>query len=214
MPTVLSTKILAKHQKELFLNSGLGLVEYNAIRIQPKDFSVQKKVGNAIFSSKNAVKAVSAKNIEIQKCFCVGEKTSALALEKGYEVAKTAENAAELASCLIENHKHLQFHFFSGTRRRDELPDLLSENKVNFEEIEVYETGLNFSKFNRLFDGIMFFSPSGIKSFIAENQQRPMAFCIGSTTGDEAKKNNFQVMLAGKTSIENVIARTVNYFKN
>ena len=40
MKTVLSTKILNASQKELFLNSNLGLVEYNAIKIEFLDTTI------------------------------------------------------------------------------------------------------------------------------------------------------------------------------
>ena len=54
MPTILSTKKLALHQKELLLNSGMALVTYDAININFFDFELDIQiVENAILTSKN-----------------------------------------------------------------------------------------------------------------------------------------------------------------
>ena len=54
----------------------------------------------------------------------------------------------------------------------------------------------------------MFFSPSGVKSFYADNEieNRP-AFCIGKTTSSEAKKHTNNVFEAEKTTVESVIEK-------
>ena len=69
---------------------------------------------------------------------------------------------------------------------------------------------LNPMKFHQLFDGILFFSPSGVQSFMVENSmESAMAFCIGETTASEAKKHTENVVIANSTSIESVIAKSV-----
>lgn len=215
MPSILSTKKLKANQRELFLNSGLGLVEYNAIKIDILDFTFEEsKIENAIFSSKNAVNAVSKKSIEIKNAFCVGEKTAKLAEENGWQVLEISENAKNLGRIISENYTDQNFIFFCGSKRRGELPELLKNHLVNFREIEVYQTSLNFQKFKSEFDGIMFFSPSGVQSFVSQNKSKATAFCIGNTTASEAKKYFEEVIMASKTSIESVIARTINHYRN
>ena len=62
MKSILSTKKLSNSQKQLFLNSGLSLVEYNAIVTETTNFKLpSEKIENAIFTSKNAVNAVLEK---------------------------------------------------------------------------------------------------------------------------------------------------------
>jgi len=215
MATVLSTKKLALNQKELLLNSGIGFVEYDAISIKFIDFDLRKEaVENAIFTSKNAVKAIAEKNLEIKNCFCIGNKTSALLEKKGYSILEKAENARELAEKLIQDHSKKQFHFFCGNKRRDELPRLLKENDIQFSETVVYETGLNLKKFESDFDGILFFSPSGVQSFTKNNQLKTSAFCIGETTASEVKKYTNKIIVATKPTIENVIVKVVSNLKN
>lgn len=214
MPTVLSTKKLAPNQKELLLNSGISLVEYDAIKIKSIDFVLEeKRIKNAIFTSKNAVNAILKKDLKIEDSFCVGDKTAGLLEKNEYSVIEKAQNSAELGKALVENHPEKHFHFFCGNKRRDELPEILKAHNVNFSEIQVYETGLNPKKFESHFDGIMFFSPSGVKSFTKENKIKNTAFCIGPSTAEEAAKHTDKILVASKPGIENVIAKVVAYFK-
>ncbi|AVR44905.1 uroporphyrinogen-III synthase [Christiangramia fulva] len=214
MPRILSTKILAENQKQLLLNADIALVEYNAILIDFLDFQLpETNIKNAIFTSKNAVKAILKKNLKIENCFCVGEKTAALLEKNGFSICEIDDNSKSLAEKLKENHKNEQFTFFCGNRRRDELPKILKENGIPLEEIEVYKTSLAHKKFNSAFDGILFFSPSGVQSFVSENEIEGVAFCIGETTASEAKKYTKNIEIANQPGIENVIAKCVSYFR-
>lgn len=214
MPTILSTKKLALNQKELLLNSGMAVVEYDAINIEFLDFEVEKGIiENAIFSSKNTLRAIRTKNIEIKNCFCVGEKTSAMAKDMGLVVSGTAENSAELANIICTQYNDRTFLFYSGNKRRDEMPEILKENNINFKEITVYKTELKHKKFDSHFDGIMFFSPTGVQSFVKNNKLDSKAFCIGETTATEARKHTAEVIVANKPAIENVIAKVVSEFR-
>ncbi len=215
MPRVLSTKILAQNQKELLLNAGMSIVEYDAIKIKFPEFPLEEnKIKNAIFSSKNAVKAIEKKALNIENCFCVGTKTSALLREKGFHVKETAENSEKLAQIIVEKYGDEKFIFFCGNNRRDELPEILKKNTVSLKEIEVYNSFQDPWKFESKFDGIMFFSPSAVKSFTRKNELDTTAFCIGETTALEAKKHTDKIIVATSPGIENVIAKLVNYFKN
>ncbi|MCG9971347.1 uroporphyrinogen-III synthase [Christiangramia crocea] len=215
MPTVLSTKKLAPNQKELLLNAGIGLVEYNAIQIQFTHLELpSKKVENAIFTSRNAVKAILEKDLKIENNFCVGDKTAALLEKNGYHITEKAQNSEKLAQKLVEFYQTRQFHFFCGNKRRDELPTILKEHNVDFSEIKVYKTSLNLRKFESDFDGILFFSPSAVKSFTNKNKIKSPVFCIGPTTAEEAAKHTKKIIVASHPGIENVIARLVAFFKN
>ena len=78
--------------------------------------------------------------------------------------------------------------------------------------IEAYRTVLNERKFDKTFDGILFYSPSGIESYLNDNSDRSaVAFCIGETTAEEARKHFEKVEVASLPSIENVI-KTVNKY--
>lgn len=215
MPTLLSTKKLSTNQKQLLLNSGLGLVEYNAIQIEFIDFAKENPTfKNAIITSKNSAKAILKNNLEIEKCFCVGHQTANLLKDKGYHIAETADYGADLAETIVEHYQNKNFTFFCGNKRRDELPAILTENNIHFSEIEVYRTTLNQKIFQQEFDGLLFFSPSAVKSYTAKNEMKDsISFCIGKTTASEADKYTSKVVIANKPSIENVVVQAVKYFK-
>lgn len=214
MPTVLSTKILKENQGLLLLQAGISLVHYDAIKIEWVPFKIPSEVKNAIITSQNAVKAVMGHGLSVMSCYCVGEKTKALLEENGLKVVKMAEYATELADYLVKNHKNDHFHFFCGNIRSDEIPLKLKESNITFEEIEVYKTTLNPRKFERNFDAVLFFSPSGVRSFVSENKIRnSKAICIGTTTASEAIRHTANVVIANTTTVESVIAKTVKILK-
>ena len=91
MATLLSTKILAENQKQLILNSGIGLVEYDAISIGFDNSSLDAPIPrNLIFTSQNGVKGFFTQYPEFQtrelNIFCVGEKTKLEIEKNGYSV--------------------------------------------------------------------------------------------------------------------------------
>jgi len=211
--TILSTKIVSEAQKELLLNAGLGYVEYNAIEVELLDFRYNNKVKNVIFTSKNAVNAIQGLGINIENCFCVGEKTKRILEGNGYNVVETSQNATELANSIVKKHKNDQFLFLCGNRRRDELPMILKKHGIQLQEHIVYNTHFNKKRFQRPFDGILFFSPSAIQSYMTSNAlDNSIAFCIGNTTASEAKKYTSNIIVANKPTIENVIVQAVKYF--
>lgn len=196
------------------LQAGIGLVEYNAIAIEPVNFEVKTKIENAIITSQNTVKALVDKKVQINNCFCVGEKTKALLEANGYEVKVMTNYGKELAKIIANQFVEETFTFFCGNLRRDELTELLLENNVSFKEVLVYKTVLKPKYFERTFDGVLFFSPSAVESFTKENNmENTTAFCIGTTTAAEAEKHTDKIIIATKPTIENVIVQIVKYFK-
>ncbi len=211
--SILSTKILSIAQKELLLNAGIGFVEYSAIEIELLDDNFYPKIENVIFTSKNAVKAIRNTEFRTQNCFCVGDKTKRLLEENGHKVIEVAQNASELAESIVKKYKKEHFLFLCGNHRRDELPLILKENSVQLEERIVYKMHKKHKKFNRSFDGLLFFSPSGVDSYFSHNDTgKSVAFCIGNTTASEAKKYTNNIIVANKPTVENVIVQAVKYF--
>ncbi len=212
--TILSTKKFTIAQKELLLNSRIGFVEYDAIQIELLEKEIDSTIENAIFTSKNAVKAVLDSGISISNCFCVGSTTKKLLEKNGQKVIETAQNATDLAKIIVKKYKNEQFVFFCGNMRRNELPDLLNQNNIELKEEIVYKTHQNLKKFDRSFEGVLFFSPSAIQSYVTNNKiNKSVAFCIGNTTASEAKKYTDDTIIANKPTVENVIVQAVKYFK-
>ncbi|RNC92179.1 MAG: uroporphyrinogen-III synthase [Allomuricauda sp.] len=216
--TILSTKVLSPRQKDMVLNAGIRLVQYDAIKITPVSFDADCTACDAlIFTSQNAVNALieqkTGNTALPSMAFCVGEKTKALANTLGIDVV-FAENAQALATIIIEQHRHKSFLFLSGKQRLDILPNQLKKNKVRFTEIHVYDTIPTPNKINRSFDGILFFSPSAVESHYQLNEVgSSIAFCIGPTTEKAAKGYNEKTIIANKPSIENVLVQAIKQLR-
>jgi uroporphyrinogen-III synthase len=208
--TLLSTKILSPSQKELLLNAGMGFVEYDAIQIKFLDVSYPKAVECAIVTSQNAVQFILEKDIKVSQCYCVGDKTEALLIQNGQKVIKKAENSGDLAQFLSKTKQNDPFIYFCGTLRRDEIPSVLQREKVPFQEIVCYETTFQKKVFQQPWDGILFYSPSGVESFFGCNVPGDsIAFCIGDTTATAVKKYTENIVVASSARVESVIAKAV-----
>ena len=217
MSSILSTKILSPSQKELLLNANLNFVAYNALKIEFLPFTVDENYDYYLFTSQNGVKAflknTKSSDVLNKRVLCVGEKTKRLLEHSGLKVVETAQNSLELGEIIAKKYRKSDFLIFSGNLRRHELPDLLKKNNIRYKEVDSYLTHLNFKAFARNFDGILFYSPSGVQSFIRENQLHDSwAFCIGKTTASEAKKYTGQVITANKPTVENVLVQAIKHF--
>lgn len=214
MKTLLSTKKLPLAQKELCLNAGISLVEYDAISIEFLPFSASKFIENAIFTSKNGVLSVfSTENVNppnIQNCYCVGKQTAELLEKKGQKVLEIGDKASDLAQILIKKHENRSYHYFCSEQRREELPSLLKSAQISCEEIVSYRTTLVPRKFDRHFDVVAFFSPTGVRSFTTYNSLANVtACCIGPTTASEAQKHTDNIVIANTPSIASTLTQAI-----
>ncbi|MFT4848633.1 MAG: uroporphyrinogen-III synthase [Sediminicola sp.] len=212
--SILSTKKLTATQKKMFQDANISVTDYDAIEINFIDFEAPKKISFGIFTSQNAVKAFfshhNCNSSEIEKAFCVGEKTKSLLEENGQKVTNMMNNAQELADFIKINYQHDTFHFFCGSLRRDEIPSTLKKENITLFEVKTYETALKTSKIERKVDGILFFSPTGVRGFCIENEiEASAAFCIGKTTSSEVKKHTTNIFEASTTTVESVIEKAI-----
>jgi uroporphyrinogen-III synthase len=195
---------------------------------------IQQEIGEAlllsatvVFTSVNAVEAI-AKELNDQKpgwkIFCIGHATRQLA-EKYFGknlISGSADNAKELAELIIHKANSDEVIFFCGSQRRNELPDLLGENNIRVKEIVVYQTMAAPHKVEKKYDGILFFSPTGVQSFFQENKLDPQTilFAIGNTTADEIKKylpdnegSGNKIIVSDRPKKETLLQKAINYFQ-
>lgn len=214
---VLSTKKLQPNQRQFLLNAGFAVVDSDFISVSVLDYDLIEVNENLIFTSQNAVVAV-ASHEEVQEIrrnpvFCVGSKTADLLDEVGFTVVEIADSAADLGKIIAENYASEAFTFFSGSIRRNELPEILQSANVDLNEIEVYQTKLTPLKLPAQFDAILFFSPSGVQSFLRANAiGGAISFCIGETTANELSGKTDKIVVAKKPSVENVIIQAINHY--
>lgn len=235
---ILSTKKLLSNQKQDLLNANFNLIEENFIETKIKNFELflrgtkQSNVNdNLIFTSQNAVQSVlqhpKCNELKSKNVFSVGMKTKDLLTENGFNVIAYTGYAADLAEIISLIYSKESYTFFSGNLRRDVLPNTLQENGITFNEIEVYETNITSKKATppsghpskgreKRFDGILFFSPSAVESYLKMNTiKEEMCFCIGETTAEALENNKIKnIIIAEKPSVENVIYEVIEYYNN
>lgn len=217
---IYSTKSLSLEQTNN-LNSKIGAVSSDFITIRNnriKPAVVRKNIENVLFTSQNAVESLlnsfTPLELDFTNIYCVGRRTKRL-IENRIGKVKHVENDAEkLANYLVENIKDTNITFFCGNKRRDELPTILAKNNVFVNEIECYQTTLTPRKIEEKYNGILFFSPTGIESYLKENStSNSVAFCIGETTGTEARQYFKEVIVSKVSTVESVLESVNEYFK-
>lgn len=208
MKTVLSTKKLSEKHKILLENAGFLVAEKNFITIKNIDFQLTEVYQNILFTSKNAVKSIlkSNYNLKDKPVFCVGEKTKKLLTKKGFKIVICKDYAEELAQKITTDFRTESFTFFSGNLRRNTLPKAFLEYNITFNEIEVYKTELKPHKIKTSVDVVLFFSPSGIASFLQKNKiNNKKCVCIGKTTAKALENKTENILIAKNTTIKSVV---------
>lgn len=214
--TILSTKVLLPNQKQALLNANIFVVEEDFIATTHFLPSFEQLGENLIFTSQNAVQSIlkhpKCAELKNKNVFSVGMKTKDLLTENGFKVEVYTDYAADLAEIISLIYNTETYTFFSGNLRRDVLPNTLKENKISYNEIVVYETIISPKKITASFDSIMFFSPSGVESYLKLNAiKNEICFCIGETTAEALEKKGIKnIEIAQIPSIESVIEKVIS----
>ncbi len=216
---ILSTKKLLPNQKQYLLNADFNVIEADFIKIHNKNFDLNHINENLIFTSQNAVLSVlqheKIDQLKSKNTFCVGLKTKALLEEHGFNVMAYTGYAQDLAEIIALVYGDESYTFFSGNLRKDTLPDALKQAHIKFNEITVYETLLTPEKISSKVDGILFFSPSAVDSYLRENKIKDeTCICIGTTTAEALEINKIKnIVIANQPTVENTIIQCINEFK-
>jgi uroporphyrinogen-III synthase len=219
MARVLSAKKLQPNQKQYLLNAGLSVLEADFITTHIKPFDINTVNRNLIFTSQNAFKSFldnkGSGAFVSSNIFCVGSITTTIIEQAGFKVLAYADDAQGLSEIIINDFAGESFTFFSGSMRKDTLPDALAAAGVAFNEIEVYQTVLTPQRIAAKLDGILFFSPSAIESYLQENTiTTETCFCIGATTAAALNGITTNIVVANKPSVENVIVQVRNFYSH
>ena len=121
------------------------------------------------------------------------------------KVTHTEKNAKALAEYLVDFMDGTEVTYFCSDLRLDDLPTILSKNHIKVNEIEAYQTKFDAEKVKDNIEGIMFYSPSTVESFMTKNKANGIAFCIGETTAAEAREHFKDVRVAKVPTVESVI---------
>jgi uroporphyrinogen-III synthase len=215
---ILSTKILSPIQKQELIKADFEVTEADFIKTENKKIDLKEVNDNLIFTSQNAVNSVfqhaDLEKLKSKNVFCVGLKTKIVLSEAGFNVVAYTGYASDLAEIITLIYSSESFTFFSGNLRRETLPVALKEAGVKFNEIKVYETTLTPHKMKTKADAILFFSPSGVESYLKENTiKNENCFCIGETTASALDKITKNIIVADQPSVEDVIEDVITEYK-
>ncbi|MEZ4801654.1 MAG: hydroxymethylbilane synthase [Gelidibacter sp.] len=207
---VFSTKSLTEAQRQRFKNVKVDSTDFLKISLNriPK-YILKSKIDNVIITSQNAVEAivkiVTKEELQFKNIYCVGRRTKRLIETKIGKVKHSENNAQALADYLVEFIDGTQVTHFCSDIRLDELSTTLEKNHISVSEVEAYKTILDTETIDSDVEGVMFFSPSSVESYMKSNMADKIAFCIGDTTATEARKHFEDVRTAKIPTMESVI---------
>jgi len=230
---ILSTKALLPNQLETARQLGLSINEIPVLDIQPViSKSLEERIStlvntnaNVVFTSANAVKPLHTYYLEKNGyspnwniyCLQAGTLKSVQQLFPGSKVMQTAPDGKQLAEMIVRENIAKEIVFFCGNQRRDELPGILKAHGINLEEWIVYTNNAIPKQVDtRHYDAVLFFSPSGIRSFFSMNTLAAHTVCvaIGPTTASAiGSHTNNTVITAVEPSPENMLSTVSNYLK-
>jgi len=219
----LDQPLVAAAKKRNIIIDELSFIETTPIEIPSTKELIKATAlqpATIVFTSMNAVEAI-ANNIDFVpnkwSIYCIGTTTNELVKKHFGEQAiiGTANSAADLATLITKNKIIKEVIFFCGDKRREELPQILLDSKINVKEITVYETTNSIHLIDTIYDGILFFSPSAVDSFFNNNKIpfTTILFAIGSTTASQIQTYcNNTIIISEEPGKENLVRKMMEHF--
>ncbi len=218
--------MLSENAEKQFQAEGFELLQHSFIHTQSifsaetkrliQGFASQKKL--VLFTSANAVGSVIEQLgtiIPDWQFYCISGKTKdAIAAYWGTgKILGTGNDALEILGKMATESPQ-EIIFFCGNKRLDTLPETLAERGFNVNELIVYQTELSPKKVDKNFEAILFFSPSGIESFLLENSipEEATLFAIGNTTASFLQQRVSNKIVISPSPDKNILVKTVIEF--
>lgn len=186
--------VISKELGEDILVDCVEVIKTNPIKIDSFDL----KNHSLIFTSANGVTSFFKNNFKpnedftaknYNKIYCVGEKTKRELRKNGFGTFKVLKNAETLSKFIISHCQHEQFVHFCGNLAIDVLDKELPLQNIKYKKITVYNTEETNPLVPEKYHAVVFFSPSGVRSFAKLNSLDGMTlFSIGETTSNELRK--------------------------
>jgi uroporphyrinogen-III synthase len=191
-----------------------------SVEVQQEIELVSTEIATVVFTSMNAVDAVTTFLDGHQPewtIYSIGTATARLIKEYFGEgrIAGTANDASALGELIAEDRFTDEVVFFCGDQRRDELPGILKLHDIEVHEIVVYQTIEVPHRITKEYYGVLFFSPSAVRSFFKSNKlsEKTVVFAIGNTTANEIKKfANNKIIVSDEPGKEYLVQKMIEYF--
>ncbi len=184
--------------------------------LKTKNFGL--KNNSLVFTSVNGVRAFFQNGFKpnenfaepktFNKIYVVGSQTKKELRKHHFGTFKLCKNASELSQFITENSVNEKFLHFCGNIALDILDEKLPLQNISYKKIPVYKTELLYPKIDEKYQAIVFFSPSGVRSFAKFNSfENTKIFSIGKTTTSELEKLTDNSII---TSSKNTVADLLN----
>ena len=216
---IFSTKNLSLGQtSELNQNIGITMSDFVTIKFNRlKPAIVKNTLEHVIIPNQNSVDAIldsfDSSQLNFKNIYCIGRRTKRL-IEKRIGKVTHSENSEEKLAKYLAEHLPAESNttYFCGNRRSNTLPDHLTKNKKDLNEIVCYKTILSSNKIEENINAIIFYSPLDIESYLQQNTATDIpVFCVGEATTLEAKKHFKNITTAKIPTAESVL-KSVNEF--
>ena len=220
LKTILLTKTLS--------NDLLDVLDYRSFKTLSFDFintialpfnksEILNTSNHWIISSKQTInillKTYKTSELKHISFYCVGDKTAKIITDNKLNLVTCSLSSAKLAQHITKNYNTTNFTFIGGEMRRNELEGILKNHKIQLNIFNIYSTTLSPNEINQSIDGILFFSPSAIQSYVLNNTiTTETLFCIGNTTATEANTHSTNIIIAEHQTFESVIESVKNHY--
>lgn len=148
---------------------------------------------------------------------CMTGKTQEAFTLKNWEqlIVLTDQQSESLAEKIEKRFsKSEKVYFITGDRHLDTIPLYLSKKGFDIETIITYFTKEVDQEISEEYDGIIFLSPSAVKSFFRQNKisiKVPL-FAIGETTGSALKRNVCNPVITSPKPTQKILFHTIQQF--
>lgn len=229
-PKILVTRELDELSEIFAKKVGLQVVVNPVIRIEFSSDTreLAEQISQAdydaiAFTSQNAVRAFSdilwKEKVKIPqvKFFAIGDTTARhLKLLEVEPLVPKNNDALELADLILKDTNIKTVLFPCAEHHLEDLPEWLRRQKIQVRELICYSTILLKNKIDMDgIEGIVFMSPSAVKSFFSANKElSPVpCFAIGRTTAEELKRLvPNPVLVADRPDVHSVFEKAAEYF--
>lgn len=150
------------------------------------------------------------------KVFCISGPTCEAAKNRlsGIEILDVAETGEQLAARIKTRNEIKELVFLGSNIRTPALANGLTGSHISLAEIFLYKTEEVQVKVSKDYNGILFFSPSAVRSFFSENTiaDKTTPFTIGTTTATALSTYTNKAVISEQPSQDSMINKLIEYY--
>lgn len=208
-------KIISQKIGNDFFYECIKFIDVETQMIPTKNIDTRGK--SFIFTSVNGVRSFLKNQLPYcdnfthlntyNRIYCVGQKTKKELRKNAMWPYKSFPYASDLLNFLINNTQDEKFMHFCGNLSLDIVDNSRPLENIWYRKVVLYHTHLLYPQLNRNYDAVVFFSPSGVQSFMKYNSLENLTiFSIGKTTEKELKKYTYkEIFTSSKAELDDLL---------